>query len=84
MKKNWMYVALIAATVSLAACDGGNGNGGGGDTTPPPPPSNAIPFVQLVRQLFANTNETSAPLPINGLELDTSDESPTQFDFLLI
>lgn len=74
MKTTKALLAALAAALLLAACDGGSSGNG----------KAALALPTLVKLMFANTSETATPAEINALPIDTSDESPTIYDALLI
>lgn len=80
MKSRHLLYA-VALALPLAACDNSNN----GPTAPPPPaPPAPTTLASFMAQLFSNTTATATPVEINGLQLDTSSEEPTQFDALII
>lgn len=63
-----LLAAAMFAAALLAACDS----------------KRPAQLSEVVQEAFANTSETALPIDINALDLDTSDESPTMYDYLLI
>ena len=83
IKKKHLMLA-VAATLPLAACNNGAYNPQTGSGGPTPPGPAQLPLVSLVNQMFAATNDTASPIEINTLPINTSDESPTLYNGLII
>lgn len=72
---------LVAATASLTLLVAGcfeNDN-----DTPPAPPAPLTLKQFAVNDLNNNTSDTAAPIEINDLVIDDSNEDPAQYDDLL-
>lgn len=63
-----LLALALLAAALLAACDN----------------KRPAQLSDVVQEAFANTSETALPIDINTMDLDSSDESPTLYDYLLI
>ena len=89
-KKKLLTLALLGAALLAAGCSN-SGDAVNGPTNGGVDPTGASTISKLMAQLFngpvvgtPNNGELSLPVDINGIDLDTASEDPTQFDGFLI
>ena len=81
-------VWTLALAVTLAGCGNGStfpaGDGGGGDGGGNGGGGTPTDFTALLKSLFDNTDDTSDPVSLDGLDLQSADfDDPTAFDDIL-